>query len=87
MQFFFYHYYHLALRKVQNDLRHKVNDFTDLNVALGESNTKLEGELAPLKDTEAKLAPASTHFGSWSKKIKKLWTASANTSRMTCCKA
>jgi hypothetical protein len=61
--FFYYYYYYVALRKVQNELRHKVNDFADLNVALGESNTKLEGELAPLKDTEAKLASIAEKNG------------------------
>jgi hypothetical protein len=44
-----------ALRTVQNELRHQVNDFAEENDKLTISVTQLEGELVPLKETERKL--------------------------------
>jgi hypothetical protein len=40
---------------VQNNLRHKVNDFAEENEKLTGTVTKLEGDLIPLKATEKKL--------------------------------
>lgn len=57
---------------MQNDLRHKVNDFADLNVELSNNNTRLEGELVPLKETEAKLEAIAEKNGSNANKLRGL---------------
>lgn len=62
----------VALRQVQNDLRHKVNDFADLNVQLNANNTRLESELAPLKETEKKLEAIAEKNGSTVTKLRDL---------------
>ena len=61
-----------ALRTVQNDLRHKVNDFSDENNKLTENVNRLEGEIAPLKETEAKLEAIAVKNGSTLEKLKNL---------------
>jgi hypothetical protein len=48
-------FYVAALRTVQNDLRHQVNDFAEENETLSGSVSKLQEELAPLQATEKKL--------------------------------
>jgi hypothetical protein len=62
----------IALRQVQNDLRHKVNDFADLNVQLRKNNTRLEAELVPLKETEVKLEAIAEKYGSNANKLRDL---------------
>lgn len=52
-----------ALRTVQNDLRHKVNDFADENEKLSGKVSELEGELIPLKATEKKLRALAEEQG------------------------
>lgn len=49
---------------MQNELRHEVNKFAEVNVQLGANNTRLEGELVPLKETEAKLSAIAEQNGS-----------------------
>jgi len=44
-----------SLRQVQNDLRHKVNDFAELNFKLTKNNDRLKGQLEPLKECEQEL--------------------------------
>jgi uncharacterized protein YdbL (DUF1318 family) len=44
-----------TLRQVQNQLRHHVNDLAEENNKLSSNVTRLEGKLAPLKETETKL--------------------------------
>eukprot|EP00934_Nitzschia_sp_Nitz4_P000265 Nitzschia sp. Nitz4//scaffold73_size107353//103417//104296//NITZ4_004334-RA/size107353-snap-gene-0.114-mRNA-1//-1//CDS//3329557518//265//frame0 len=53
-----------SLRQVHNKLRHDVNKFAGLNVKLGENNSRLESELAPLKDAEMKLTSIAEESGS-----------------------
>lgn len=62
----------LALRKVQNDLRHKVNDFAELNEQLKTNVTKLEGELVPLKECQTKLDSIAKKSGSNANKLRAL---------------
>lgn len=57
---------------VQNELRHKVNDFAEQNNKLTASVIQLEGELVPLKETEAKLEKIATEQGSTVEKMKEL---------------
>ena len=57
---------------VQNELRHKVNDFADENNQLTSTVTKLEEELVPLKETEAKLEQIATKNGGTVQKMKEL---------------
>ena len=57
---------------MQNDLRHKVNEFMDANAELSANNTKLEEELAPLKETEEKLAAIAEESGSNTNKLREL---------------
>jgi len=61
-----------SLRKVQNDLRHEVNDFAVENTKLAGSNERLESQLAPLKETEQKLAAIAKKNGSSVKKLQRL---------------
>lgn len=61
-----------ALRQVQNELRHKVNDFADLNVQLKNNNNRLEAELEPLKETEIKLEAIAEKSGSDANKLRDL---------------
>jgi hypothetical protein len=67
-EFFLY----AALRKVQNDLRHDVNDFAIENNKLSGSSDRLEGQLAPLKETEQKLAAIAEKNGSSVKKLQNI---------------
>jgi hypothetical protein len=62
----------LALRKVQNDLRHQVNGFADANMELSNNNGRLEEKLAPLKETEEKLASIAEKNGSNVNKLRDL---------------
>jgi predicted nuclease with TOPRIM domain len=57
---------------VQNDLRHKVNDFADENNKLSATVTKFEEQLVPLKETEAKLERIAEKNGSTVEKMKQL---------------
>ena len=61
-----------ALRKVQNDLRHQVNNFADLNVELFENNNKLAEQLTPLKETEEKLEAIAEKGGANANKLRGL---------------
>lgn len=61
-----------ALRTVQNDLRHQVNNFSDENNKLTDSVNRLESELVPLKETEAKLEAIAVKSGSTVEKLKEL---------------
>lgn len=55
---------------MQNDLRHTVNDFADENVKLKNNNIRLEAELVPLKETEAKLEAIAEKSGSDANKLR-----------------
>jgi len=61
-----------TLREVQNELRHKVNDFAEENNKLSGTVTRLEGELVPLKESETKLKAIAEQNGSSVDKLKKL---------------
>jgi hypothetical protein len=53
-----------SLRQVQNVLRSKVNAFSLQNDRLEDNNTRLEGELVPLKECEESLAKLAEENGS-----------------------
>jgi hypothetical protein len=57
---------------VQNDLRHKVNDFARENMELKNNNTRLEGELVPLKESQVQLEKIAAKNGSDVKKLRAL---------------
>jgi hypothetical protein len=57
---------------VQNDLRHQVNDFADENNKLTGNVNRLESELIPLKETEAKLGALAVKSGLTVEKLKEL---------------
>jgi hypothetical protein len=61
-----------ALRTVQNDLRHKVNDFADENNVLTDNVNRLESELIPLKEVEVKLKAIAEKNGTSVEKLKAL---------------
>ena len=62
----------VALRKVQNDLRHKVNDFARENLELKNNNARLEGELVPLKESQVQLEKIASKNGSDVTKLRAL---------------
>ena len=68
----FWNVFIIALRKVQNDLRHKVNDFARENVELKNNNARLEGELVPLKESQIQLEKIASKNGSDVKKLRAL---------------
>lgn len=61
-----------SLRKVQNDLRHKVNGFADANMELSNNTGRLEEKLAPLKETEQRLSSIAEKNGSTVNKLRDL---------------
>jgi len=62
----------LALRMVQNELRHSVNDFSVANMELSNNTTQLEQELVPLKECEVKLERIAQQSNSTATKLRDL---------------
>ena len=61
-----------TLRTVHNRLRTDVNTFSEENTKLTANNDRLEAEIAPLKDCEAKLAEIAEKSGKDVNKLKSL---------------
>jgi hypothetical protein len=71
-RYFIFSMYPSALRKVQNDLRHSVNDFADTNVELAANTTRMEQKLVPLKASEAMLEVIAQKSGTSANKLRDL---------------
>jgi hypothetical protein len=61
-----------ALRTVQNEIRHKINDFSRLNTALSTNVTKLSTECHELQELEVKLNTLADEAGYTSTKLVEL---------------
>ena len=60
------------MRRAQNELRSRINDFADENEVLAENNERLHDALAPLKETEQQLSKIAEASGSTARHLQRL---------------